>query len=127
MKDNIIDAQCLVFCKYFETQWLKRVSPSIWNHYDSSDHRTNNRSEGFHSKINRLLISKPSLYTLINLLKVIESDTHLCLEQYLNNSQPIRKKKDIEKDIKIESIKRLYSNNLINFDDFFRQLRAQVT
>ena len=33
----------------------------------------------------------------------------------------------IEKDIKIESIKRLYSNNLINFDDFFRQLRAQVT
>ncbi|CAF1096825.1 unnamed protein product [Brachionus calyciflorus] len=64
------DQNCKELYSYFERQWLKKTSPRLWNHFESNV-RTNNRIEGFHSGLNKMISSQhPNIFILINHLKV---------------------------------------------------------
>ena len=119
------------FCHYFKNQWIQKFKPEIWNHFESSDHRTNNRSEGFHSKLNKLVNkSHPSIFQLINILKQIDSAAMIQLIRVDNDESTIsttRRKKDVEKDLTIELIKQEYQRNEIGFENFFKKIRNQVS
>ena len=121
---------CETIINYFKLQWIDKVKPEVWNHYERSEHRTNNRSEGFHSKLNRLLSSShPNLYALINLLKQLETSLGVQLERVSNDKSAvstIRRKKDIEKDTIIELIKQEYKWQDIAFDEFYEKMCNQV-
>ncbi|CAF0798938.1 unnamed protein product [Brachionus calyciflorus] len=99
---------------------LASRQPSIWNHYDSLT-RTNNRVEGFHSAIKRLLSSPhPNIYVLIDFLKQQQSCTVI---NYLRINQRIYSKQRPAKDTKnllIELCKVEY-NSTLNFEEFFPQ------
>ena len=119
---------CEAILEYFEFQWLTKIKPELWNHFIHSDHRTNNRAEGFHSKINKLITKKnANIFHLINLLKSIELESILQLRRSnLDTSQisTTRNKKDIKKDLVIEMIKCEYSSIL--FDEFFSKICSQA-
>jgi len=66
---------CLPVFTYFVSQWMTTMTPDLWNTFDDPDDRSTNRVEGFHSKLNRVIISShPSLFVLINIFKKLETE-----------------------------------------------------
>lgn len=50
--------KCEKFCKYFENEWLKKVTPESFSVFNALD-RTNNYIESWHRRLNRFeFISK---------------------------------------------------------------------
>ena len=92
------------FLAYFDKQWLKDVK--IWNHFDTDGPRTNNYNEGYNNRLNRLCGSgHPNLYKFINIMKREESLASVKYFRAIQGYEPDkRRKKDIEKDLKIESL-----------------------
>jgi hypothetical protein len=41
------------FIAYFKKQWFEETDILEWNVYDLDNHRTNNRCEGWHNKLNQ--------------------------------------------------------------------------
>ena len=130
IENSIPHQDCEIIIKYFKSQWIDKIKPEVWNHYERSEHRTNNQAEGFHSNLNRLLTSShPNLYALINLLKQLETSSVIQLERvniHKSAVSVIRRKKDIEKDTIIELIKQEYKCHSISFDEFFEKMCNQV-
>ena len=55
------DPKCNQLYNYFVKQWIERVPPKYWNHFDHSGRRT---------KISKLLTMKhPNIFILINFIK----------------------------------------------------------
>ncbi|CAF0766649.1 unnamed protein product [Brachionus calyciflorus] len=84
----------------------EEISPRLWNHFESNV-RTNNRIEGFHSGLNKMISSQhPNKFILINHLKVQQACTSIDYAR-IKLGQKIKEmsKKDQEKNKKIEIIK----------------------
>ena len=121
--------ECLAIYKYFNRQWMSKWSPLTWNHYSNLDHRTTNRCEGYHLKLNNKLRTKPSTFALINILKSIELETSVNINKFaLNHNFFINKRKkfNIKKDEVIELIKIEFQQNSITFEEFFTKMCHQV-
>ncbi|CAF0865369.1 unnamed protein product [Brachionus calyciflorus] len=115
------DPKCTELLNYFENQWLKNTDLNDWNHYDSYV-KTNNRIEGFHSGLNKMVIKqRPNIFHLIDFLKVQQACTLVDYAR-LKLGQDIRKKskKNQEKELSLELIKLQY----VNSDDLKNQLLA---
>ena len=129
IRSTIPDESCEPILDYFNRNWLEIYEPSIWNHFSSVDYRTNNICEGYHSKINKMLRSKPSLYQMITLFKQLEFEYRLQQIRIYTDQDLItkkRKKKDTEKDLKIELIKQSLVKEIHSFEEFFEQMCYQV-
>ena len=119
------DPSCKEIFDYFMRQWVNKVSPSTWNHFETTSDRTNNRAEGFHSKINKLFNkSNPNIYNLINFIKSIETESMIQLQRVENDPSQATKRRKIyiEKDFQIELIKHEYIEKQINHVEFFRKM-----
>ena len=54
---------------------ILEIAPKYWNHFENIT-RNNNKNEGFHSGLNKFLISKhPNIYKLVQLLAVIHNSS----------------------------------------------------
>jgi hypothetical protein len=102
--DKDLSSGIQLFLAYFEKQWLKDVK--IWNNFDTDGPRTNNFNEGYNNRLNRLCGSgHPNLYKFINIMKREESLASVKYFRAIQGYEPDkRRKKDIEKDLKIESL-----------------------
>ncbi|CAF1115757.1 unnamed protein product [Brachionus calyciflorus] len=92
---------------YFEKQWIEKIKPEIWNHHES-DIQTNNKIEGFHSALNKLVkTNHPNIFHLIFFLKQHQSSV-LVEYEHLKQAQVTTKKskKDQDKELRLELIKR---------------------
>ena len=76
-----------------------------------------------------MLRSKPSLYQMITLFKQLEFEYRLQQIRIYTDQDLItkkRKKKDTEKDLKIELIKQSLVKEIHSFEEFFEQMCYQV-
>jgi hypothetical protein len=95
---------------YMVDTWVDdsaRFHRSIWNHFETGRHRTNNCSEAFNSKINSMLSKKhPNVFKLIEMLQDLE-DEYFKRQMMLIAGHPPRprKKAYISADTKIERLK----------------------
>ena len=87
----------------------------MWNHWETSSERTNNRLEGKHNRINRLA-DKPHLniYQLIDLFKKEDGAAIVTLQQI----QTAKKKIWERNDNRIRRLKDRFSSGLISLGDF---------
>ncbi|RNA13080.1 Ragulator complex LAMTOR3 [Brachionus plicatilis] len=106
------DAKCDQMLTYFENQWLNKIQPNIWNHFDS-DIRTNNKIEGLHSGLNKQIISDhQNVFQLINFLKQKQSSNSIEYER-LKQAQVVKNKskKEETKQFQLELIKIEHKNS----------------
>ena len=105
-------SNCDSIYNYFIRQWVNKVKPEIWNHFEYNNHRTNNRAEGYHSKINKLISNhNPNIFHIINLLKSIELNAMIQLRRVDKDSSQVsteRNKRNEKKDLIISLIKEEY-------------------
>ncbi|CAF1147685.1 unnamed protein product, partial [Brachionus calyciflorus] len=111
------DEKCSQMYKYFEKQLIKRIKPTMWNHY-SSHTKTNNFIEGFHSSLNHNINRiHPNIFFLIGYLKDLQSNASIDYER-LKQGQSIRKKcKQEEKDSRLEFLKAKYKDSESELND----------
>lgn len=133
LKSEWLDEKLIKFMQYFNNTWLvsKRgthMSPSVWMVGDL-DTRTNNDSEGFHSKLNKKITSRPDLFNLIQVLISIDEEEMLgrIQAEQLPIKPKLQRREDRIKDAILSSIKNEYDTNLITFDQYFYKLTNQVT
>ncbi|CAF1092681.1 unnamed protein product [Brachionus calyciflorus] len=106
------DMKCHQLLEYFENTWIKDIKPEVWNLFNS-DIKTNNKIEGFHSGLNKLINkSHPNTFTLIKYLKQQQSTVLIDYER-VKQAQVIREqsKKIKQKVLQIELIKIQHKNN----------------
>lgn len=111
-------AQLDSFIDYFETTWVNKYPPKMWNHYDTTTPRTNNHVEAFNRSLSdHMDEKKPSIYQLITSLKTMEIQiaSHFYKRTYNKGAKKHgRKSIDIERDLKIEQLKFRLKNNQID-------------
>ncbi|CAF0707019.1 unnamed protein product [Brachionus calyciflorus] len=119
--DNLI----LELVTYFKSTWINgNYCLEIWNHALTIGPRTNNHSEGFHSKINKMCgHAHPNFFKFIDIFQTVEATYSVSYERRLNGEGPPKRRKcDIERDEKI----RLNVNKLmmgdISLDSFLNTL-----
>jgi len=105
--------------KYFTATWLSGNFPPIhWNYFNQHQPRTNNHSEGWHSRMKKV-ISKPhpNVYTWIEYIQRVEAVTKAKIQSFWSGATArprIRRMKEKEKRIQTLSPlqhRRLDSNN----------------
>jgi hypothetical protein len=108
------------YLNYFENQWLNDNYIKIWNHFDTDGPRTNNYNEGYNNRLNKLCGSgHPNLYKFINILKREESLASIkCFRAISGYEADKRKKKDIEKDLQIETLIKEVEDDKIDLIEF---------
>ena len=73
--------------KYFENTWIKGdFLPEEWNQFDVLNDRTNNNVEGYNSKVNKKLRTKPNLLKFCDFMKAEENKMAICHLQ--SNKEP---------------------------------------
>jgi hypothetical protein len=109
------DRKCQKLFNYFIRQWINSknrfltvfnllyliisfiidTSPSVWNHYTTTDNiRTNNHIEGFNSKLNKKIRKHPSIYEFIECIKSIENQS-LITKEKADHGQDVRARKSV--------------------------------
>ena len=75
---------------YFQNTWINGNFPiDLWNHCLSTDPRTNNHVEGFHSKFNKYIKTPhPHIYKLINVFKREKVTSNVHYNSTLASSGP---------------------------------------
>lgn len=94
-----------IFNNYFCNQWLNPKIIETVSCYNKR-HRTTNKLEGWHSRINKIFGKRPNLFQFISLLKNEASQQAFNLQQANLHSEPSRKRsrRNINIDVRIREI-----------------------
>ena len=109
------------FAAYFEGSWLSgNFPPATWNVHDLSSCRTNNHVEGWHSKLKKVVgKAHPNVFEIVRAFKVEQAAVEVAVAQMQAGARPpVRSRAAVEKDKRIEELKRKFGNNEINMDTF---------
>lgn len=81
------------FVDYFSNTWTKDFPIALWNHFEATEDRTNNRLEGWHNRLNRLAgRNHPNIYQLIELLQKEDSVSEVKILQLQSGGLPVRRR-----------------------------------
>jgi hypothetical protein len=90
----------------------------VLSHAENFGSRTNNKFEGFHSKLNRLVInSHPKFFKILSIIKEIHNENEIDLNVYLltgKQKKPIKRYVDCHNKL-IDLRERLNNNTIILF------------
>ena len=80
------------FLEYFQDNWIEGNYPlCMWNMYSLDGPRTNNNTEGWHSKIRKLAgKAHPNIYEAVELFKAEQTATEVSLMQLAAGGLPVR-------------------------------------
>ena len=106
--------------------YLSEFKPVLWNHFNT-DVRTINGVEGFHSNVNKGIRKHQTIFLLINFIKKLHSSTLVDYER-IKQQQVVKtqNKKDKEKDLRIENLKKAFRNDRTNLEDYFETISLQI-
>ena len=104
------------FLDFFNNTYFEGKFPiQLWNHYDTIRPRTNNHLEGYNLKIKKTVaVAHPDIFKAITILQneeVIASINYH--KEKLGDKIPLRRKKEIEKDGKIITLKTMLEDGEI--------------
>ena len=128
--DSLID-----FIKYFIDTWIigkkgNYFSPEIWNCDACIENRTNNKLEGYHSKLQKDLKSKPDIYALIRYLKKVDSDennNYLRRKNFITIANPVKiRNKNKLKEEKLAKIQLEFKNKMLDFKVYYDAVSLHV-
>ncbi len=89
---------------------IEKLPIALWNQFENEGNRSNNNLEGFNFKLNCFMNIHPHIWKFIERLK--QEQTHVTLKYLRINNNTLkargRNSKDIERDLKIESLKCKY-------------------
>ncbi|XP_067676265.1 uncharacterized protein [Haliotis asinina] len=106
------------FMDYVTTSWVEGQGfiPEIWNHFENQGHRTNNRLEGWHNKIKKLLKkSHPNTFEVIQLFQREQSLTEVTILRLSHQpKEPSRRRRYRAIDARIASLKQQLLNQSLN-------------
>ena len=114
-------------CEYFERTWLKSIPLRLWNVHNAAT-RTNNKVEGWHSRLNRYVKkSHPNIFELITELKKEQSTTELTISRArLGAAPPPRKATYIQLDQQQDRLKTNFDTGEYTVEEYLASLRRLV-
>ena len=94
LKSSALDnASYIPFINYFSKTWINGFPIKTWNHYTTTEDRTNNTLEGWHNRLNKLVgRDHPNIYQLIKLMKKEEAVSEVKILQISHGGAPVQKK-----------------------------------
>ena len=95
------------FKDYLESTWMRGHYPCImWNFFSYDGPRTNNRLEGWHSRLKRIVKKPhPNIYEIIDVFKREQATTEVTtLQLETGGNPPPRKKEYSEQDKRIKTL-----------------------
>ena len=100
----------------------------MWNHYNSDDHRTNNNSEGYNSKLSKYFGDHPNIWKFITKIKQEETNVAIKLVHLDNNRLRSRgrNKQDIIQDLKFTQLKCKFLKKELNLLEFLDTISSIV-
>lgn len=108
--------RCPQFKAYFESYWMQKVTPKLWN-VSMEQHRTNNISEGFNNKLSARFHRVPhqNIFRFFHVMKDLIADTELLFQRRASGSEPpyTLKKKDQKKNEKYQELQERHCNGEI--------------
>ena len=112
---------------YFEKTWLKSFPLRLWNVHNAAT-RTNNKVEGWHSRLNRYVKkSHPNIFELITELKKEQATTELTISRArLGAAPPPRKAQYIQLDAQLDRLKTNFDAGDYTVEDYLASLRRLV-
>ena len=96
------------FKTYFDSTWMRgQFSLPLWNYYSYDGPRTNNRLEGWHNRLKRIVKKPhPNIYELIDVFKREQAASEVTLQQLETGANPPPwKKKYRQLEQRVERIK----------------------
>ena len=97
----------------------------LWNHFKTQYERTNNRAEGYNSKLKKFMSSaKPQISKAVAFLKSEDNEASL---KYFKALKPDSKKipqnsKDLERDVKFRTTRRLFEEKKITLKIYVQEV-----
>ena len=107
------------FKTYFHQTWM-RGSYQLVNYYTYDGPRTNNRLEGWHSRLKRIVKKPhPNIYELIDVFRSEEAATNVTISQLTTGANPPPcKKKYTAIDSRVEKLKDRMHNGQVSINDY---------
>ena len=109
------------FKTYFHQTWMRgSYQLVLWNYYTYDGPRTNNRLEGWHSRLKRIVKKPhPNIYELIDVFRSEEAATNVTISQLTTGANPPpRKKKYTAIDSRVEKLKDRMHNGQVSINDY---------
>ena len=112
---------------YFKQTWLGQFPLKLWNIYHAAN-RTNNRVEGWHSKLNRYVKkSHPNIYELLTELKKEQASTELTVHRArLGAAPPGRRPEYIRLDQQVDRLRTKFEAGEYTVEEYLGSLRRIV-
>ena len=112
---------------YFKQTWLGQFPLKLWNIYHAAN-RTNNRVEGWHSKLNRFVKkSHPNIYELLTELKKEQAATELTVHRArLGAAPPGRRPEYIRLDQQVDRLRTKFEAGEYTEEEYLGSLRRIV-
>lgn len=122
LSDGSLPAEA--FIAYFSSTWMKDFPVALWNHWESSGDRTNNRLEGWHNRLNRLAgRDHPNIYQLVALLKKEEAVSEVKILQLRTGGLPVRKRAKWQRmDRRIKRLQTKFTEGNLSIADFMESV-----
>ena len=117
------------FAAYLERTWLVgNYPPVLWNVYETQQTRTNNRLEGWHSKMKKVVgKAHPNVFEIVEVFKAEQASTEVSLAQFATGATPPRRaRRTVDKDKRIAELKRRFANNAISLEDYVRGISGHT-
>ena len=114
---------------YFKQTWLNNPTypRELWNHYNMTEDRTNNNNEGFNNFLQHFIqIAHPTLFHLINDLKVIETRVSAAYYNLKNGTSETTKRLPIymARDRRITYLKKDLESTNISLKSYDSNIRT---
>ena len=109
------------FKTYFHQTWMRgSYQLVLWNYYTYDGPRTNNRLEGWHSRLKRIVKKPhPNIYELIDVFRSEEAATNVTISQLTTGANPPpHKKKYTAIDSRVEKLKDRMHNGQVSINDY---------
>ena len=83
------------FCEYFRKTWMRGQFPlAMWNYFSYDGPRTNNRLEGWHSKLKKIVKKPhPNIFELIDVFKREQAANEVTIIQLATGANPPPRKR----------------------------------
>ena len=108
------------FKNYFDSTWMRgQYSLPLWNYYSYDGPRTNNRLEGWHNRLKRIVKKPhPNFYELIDVFKREQAATEVTYQQLDTGANPPPWKKYRQLDQRVQRIKDRMSAGQVSISEY---------
>ena len=118
------------FVDYIGSTWISgNFPPALWNISEIGDCRTNHNLEGWHSKLKKVVgKAHPNVFEIVRTFKLEQAAAEVSVAQLQAGAHPPPKPRAIlQKNKKIAELKRRFTNNELNLEQYIKALSGHTS